>query len=188
MIKKLLLCSIFIISKQSFCQISNNSELKDTNENVFAKDSSSILEPKLKWVSQQPLFFIPKSDDPKVIGAANRPIDTDVSIQGSNIKYYTVGQNGIEFVVKKIWNGVESSILISTFNAKLKIKNEIAEKVYDYFAKSNFSSGTKITIDGDLAKVIGTCYVEIKGSLTILKFYYSQVEWNDGLIEIFKKS
>ena len=188
MTRKLLLIITCITSLFTFAQMDSsvNTEL-DANFELTIKDTSSILEPNLKWLKTNPMFFLQTETKPILCSVEQKSVKTDWYVN-PKLKYYTVGQNGIEFVAKRTLNGVEvGTTIVSTFNAKSKIKTEVAEKVFDYFTASNFSSGTIITIESSLANVTGMCYIEIKDTLKVLKFYYSKIEWKDGLIEIFKK-
>ena len=90
----------------------------------------------------------------------------------------------MELIVK---NNNET-IIVSTFNSKNTIKDEIAQKVYDYFKNSQLNSGDTICILGNDAKVTGRCVVIRKEKLTSINFYYEKVEWNNGLIELYKKT
>lgn len=90
----------------------------------------------------------------------------------------------MELIVKS----KNETIIISTFNSKKAIKDEIAQKVYDYFKNSQINSGDTISIQGNDAKVTGKCFISRKQKLTSINFYYEKVEWNNGLIELYKKT
>lgn len=90
----------------------------------------------------------------------------------------------MELIVKS----KNETIVISTFNSKKAIKDEIAQKVYDYFKNSQLNSGDTICILGNDAKVTGKCIVVRKEKLTTINFYYEKVEWNNGLTEMYKKT
>jgi hypothetical protein len=93
---------------------------------------------------------------------------------------YKYGQNGIELIAK---NNNET-IVISTFQAKVAIKEEIAEKVFSYYKQNKNKKNGTIIIDGDKAKITGTYSVKKKGNLTSVDFKYNKVEWQDGLVEV----
>lgn len=96
---------------------------------------------------------------------------------------YKYGYNGMELIVKSS----KETIIISTYNSKKTIKDEIAKKVYDQFKSNEFKTGDTICLAANEAKVTGKCFITKKGKLTSLNFYYERVEWNSGLTEIYKK-
>jgi hypothetical protein len=102
------------------------------------------------------------------------------SQQAKEPQYYKNGQNGIQFIAKN--NG--GTIIVSNFDAKMTIRQDIAKKVYDYYLKNNLKSNTVITIIGIDAKVTGKCVITKRNKLVNLDFYYHKVEWNNGLVEI----
>ena len=79
------------------------------------------------------------------------------------------------------------TIIISTFNSKAAIKEDIAQKLYDQFRNTTLCTGDILTIFGKEAKVIGKCEIKQKGTLTSVNFYYQIIEWKSGLLEIYKK-
>ncbi|WP_396212354.1 hypothetical protein [Flavobacterium sp.] len=93
---------------------------------------------------------------------------------------YKYGQNGIELIAK---NNNET-IVISTFQAKVTIKEEIAAKLFSYYQQNKDKESGVITIEGDKAKITGTYTVKKKGTLTSVDFRYDKVEWQDGLVEV----
>jgi hypothetical protein len=93
---------------------------------------------------------------------------------------YKYGQNGIELIAK---NNNET-IVISTFQAKVTIKEEIAAKLFSYYQQNKDKESGVITIEGDKAKITGTYSVKKKGTLTSVDFRYDKVEWQDGLVEV----
>lgn len=90
----------------------------------------------------------------------------------------------MELIVK---NNAET-IIINTFNSKVAIKEEIAEKIYSLFKNNAINSGESLVVDGTKAKVKGLCYITQKGHLTSIDFYYNTVEWNSGITEVYTKS
>lgn len=104
--------------------------------------------------------------------------------QNNNTTNYKFGHNGIELIVKTENN----TIIVSTFNSKKEIKEDIADKVYKYYIKNNPSSIENITIEGIQAKVSGKFELLIKGKTILLNFYYEKIEWHTGGIEIYAKS
>jgi hypothetical protein len=101
---------------------------------------------------------------------------------------YKYGHNGMELIV----TSKKETIIISTFNSKLELKEDIAEKVYNYYRdnKDNncLSTGDTLIINGNNARVTGKCLVTKKGKLTAVEFYYEKIEWNSGLTEFYKKN
>lgn len=101
---------------------------------------------------------------------------------------YKYGHNGMELIV----TSKKETIIISTFNAKLELKEDIAEKVYNYYRDNKdsncLSTGDTLIINGNNAKVTGKCLVTKKGKLTAVEFYYEKIEWNSGLTEFYKKN
>ena len=97
---------------------------------------------------------------------------------------YKHGHDGMELII----NSSSETIIVSTFNAKVTIKKEIADKIYDLFRFSTLCTGDILTILGKDAKVIGKFELKKKGRLTSINFYYQTVEWNSGLKETYKKA
>lgn len=93
---------------------------------------------------------------------------------------YKYGQNGIELIAKSN----NETIVVSTFQAKVTIKEEIAKKLFLYYKQNKNKKNGIITIEGDKAKITGTYSVKKKGTLTSVDFRYDKIEWQDGLVEI----
>ncbi len=104
--------------------------------------------------------------------------------QSKKIEFYKNGQNGIE-IISKSKKGI--TIIISTYNAKLKIKNEVAQKFLEYYNKNNNISDSIIKLKVKDALVIGKCKLAKKDKVTNAGFYYQRVEWKNGLIEEYQK-
>ena len=99
------------------------------------------------------------------------------------VEYYSNGHNGMEFVAKN----EDKTIIISTFNAKMNIRQEIARKLFDLYMDNKLNSESVITVNGTVACVTGKCVIRKKDNLTLVDFYYESVEWDSGLKEVFKK-
>lgn len=99
------------------------------------------------------------------------------------IQTYNHGYNGMELIAKNSKNVV----IVSTFNSKPTIREEIAQKVYSLFAENKLQDNTKYTINGDQANVTGKCIIKKRNNLIAVEFYYEKVEWYSGLIEVYKK-
>jgi hypothetical protein len=93
---------------------------------------------------------------------------------------YKYGQNGIELIINK---NLET-IVVSTFQAKVKIKDEVAEKVYAYYKENPNKAKAEIIIEGATASITGIYSVKKKGKLTSVDFRYEKVEWKNGLVEV----
>jgi hypothetical protein len=98
-------------------------------------------------------------------------------------QFYSNGQNGIQFIAKT----KKETIIVSNFNAKMTIREDIARKVYDLYLKNKIKANEIITVKGKEAKVIGKFEILKKGKLTNLNFYYQKVEWKNGLVEIYQE-
>ena len=79
-------------------------------------------------------------------------------------------------------------VIVSTFNAKMTIRQEIARKIYDLYVANKIQNKTKITVDGTEADVTGKCVIRKKNNLTAVDFYYEIIEWDSGLKEIYKNT
>jgi hypothetical protein len=99
------------------------------------------------------------------------------------IETYNYGHNGMEFVARS----GEGMVIVSTYNSKITIRQDIAYKIYQLYANDKLTTNTKITICGDEADVTGKCIVRKKDNLTSVDFYYELVEWKSGLKEMYKK-
>lgn len=95
---------------------------------------------------------------------------------------YAYGHNGIELIAKN----KTKTIIISTFNSKPTIKEDIAQKVFERYLNDDLSAQKTIQIETDTAKVSGYCTIRTKNNLTALDFYYEKVIWDNGEIEIYK--
>jgi hypothetical protein len=103
--------------------------------------------------------------------------------ENKKVSTYNYGYNGMEYVVKT----TNETTIVSTFNSKFQIKDEIASNVYEQVKCGDFKTGDTLVILGNNAKVTGKCYIKKNGKLTSLNFYYEKVEWDNGLTEIYKK-
>lgn len=99
------------------------------------------------------------------------------------IQTYSYGHNGMEFVARE----GKGMIIVSTYNSKMTIRQDIAYKIYQLYANDNLTVGPKTTICGDEADVTGRCVVRKKDNLISLDFYYELVEWKSGLKEMYIK-
>lgn len=98
------------------------------------------------------------------------------------VEQYNYGKNGIEYIAK---SKSGKTIIVSTFNSRPTIKDEVAVNVFNYFREKAPHNGDKITILANEALVNGTCYIKVKDSLTSVEFHYETVEWNNGLTEVY---
>ncbi|MEC4005437.1 hypothetical protein OX283_012275 [Flavobacterium sp. SUN052] len=103
--------------------------------------------------------------------------------KSNKVEDYNYGKNGIEYIVK---NKNGTTVIISTFNSRPTIKDEVAVNVYNYFKEKSPIDGEKITIIANDAVVEGTYKIKIKGTLTSVEFHYESVEWKSGLTEVYK--
>ncbi|WP_333875907.1 hypothetical protein [Flavobacterium sp.] len=97
---------------------------------------------------------------------------------------YSYGHNGMEYVARNK-NGM---VIISTYNAKMTIRQEIATKIYNMYLNHNLESDKVVTVFGDEADVTGRCVIRKKENLTVVDFYYESVSWCSGHKEIYKKN
>ena len=97
---------------------------------------------------------------------------------------YSYGHNGMEYVARSK-NGM---VIISTFNSKMTIRQEIAYKIYYLYLDKKLENDTRVTVFGDEADVTGKCVIKKKDNLTTVDFYYESVQWCSGQKEIFKKN
>ena len=97
---------------------------------------------------------------------------------------YSYGHNGMEYVARNK-NG---TVIISTFNSKMTIRQEIATKIYNMYLNHKLESDKSITVFGDEADVTGRCVIRKKDNLTAVDFYYESVSWCSGHKEIYKKN
>ncbi|MEN9336529.1 MAG: hypothetical protein RLZZ500_1516 [Bacteroidota bacterium] len=102
-------------------------------------------------------------------------------------KTYRYGYNGMELIA----NTPKETIIVSTYNSKLNLKEDIAQRIFQYYwdnlRKSNQEPLT-LTIEGQNAKVTGKCIVIKKGRLTTIEFHYEKVEWPDGITELYRNT
>ena len=101
----------------------------------------------------------------------------------TKVQTYSYGHNGMEFVAR----AGQGMIIVSTYNSKMSIRQDIAYKIYQLYANDRLTTGDKTTICGDEADVTGRCVVRKKDNLISVDFYYELVEWKSGLKEMYKK-
>lgn len=95
---------------------------------------------------------------------------------------YDFGHNGMELIVSK----KDETVIINNFNAKMTIRQDIAEQLLHLYNENSLATNTNITVIGNEAKVLGRIIIEKKDKLTSVSFYYEKVEWNSGLTEVYK--
>ena len=100
----------------------------------------------------------------------------------TKVQTYNYGQNGMELVARS----KKGVIIVSTFNSKMTIRQDIARKLYDLYLANKLQSNKKITVDGVQADVTGKCVIRKKNTLTAVDFYYEVVDWKSGLKEVYK--
>jgi hypothetical protein len=99
--------------------------------------------------------------------------------QAGKKEFYKNGQNGIELISQS----KSGTVIISTYNAKMTIKDEIAQNFYQRYLKNEVKTDSIIVIVGKTAKVTGKCKILKKAKLTSVNFYYEKIEWSSGLVE-----
>jgi uncharacterized protein YajQ (UPF0234 family) len=107
-----------------------------------------------------------------------------MSQQTQKVESYKYGCNGMELIA----NSKKGTVIVSTFNSKTQIRQEIAQKIYALFLQNKIKSNTSVTVKGDNANVIGKCVIRKKDTLTTVNFYYEKVCWYSGLTEIYRKN
>ena len=96
---------------------------------------------------------------------------------------YAFGHDGMELVART----KKETVIVSTFNSKMNIRQDIASKVYSMYLDNKIATNKTVTINGDDATVTGKCIIRKKKNLTVVDFYYETVLWSSGLMEIYKK-
>ncbi|WP_297518221.1 hypothetical protein [Flavobacterium sp.] len=102
-----------------------------------------------------------------------------------SVKMYRYGYNGMELIA----TSSKETIIVSTYNSKLSIKEDIAQKVFHYYwdnLRNHVSEPVTVTIEGENAKVTGKCVVIKKGKLTAVEFHFEKIEWPNGIIEVHR--
>lgn len=103
--------------------------------------------------------------------------------QNSGEESYDFGHNGMELIVSK----ENETVIINNFNAKMTIREDIAQQLLHLYNESSLATNTNITVIGNEAKVHGKIIIEKKNKLTSVSFYYEKVMWNSGLTEVYNK-
>jgi len=109
---------------------------------------------------------------------------TSYAQHSTSISNYRYGYNGMELIA----SSKKGTVIVSTFNAKKQIKEEIAQKVYSLFVENKIRNNASITIEGKEAHVTGKCKIQKKGTLTTVNFYYEKIFWFSGLTEIYRRT
>lgn len=115
----------------------------------------------------------------KILLIATFFISQVIIAQTPKREFYKNGQNGIEIISQN----KTGTIVISTYNAKMKIKDEIAHNFYQRYLKNEVKTDSMLVIIGKTAKVTGKCKIIKKSKLINVNFYYEKIEWASGLIE-----
>lgn len=79
------------------------------------------------------------------------------------------------------------TVIISTFNSKITIRQEIAARIYEMYLDRKLENNKTVTVFGSEADVTGKCVIKKKDNLTTVDFYYESVQWCSGLKEIYQK-
>lgn len=107
-----------------------------------------------------------------------------LSQENNKTQSYKFGHDGMELIARS----KKGTVIISTFNSKMNIRQEIAHKVYNMYLADKITTEKTITVNGADAKVTGKCIVRKRKNLIVVDFYYETVQWNSGLTEIYKKN
>ena len=105
-----------------------------------------------------------------------------VSQETNLVSTYKNGQNGMELII----SSKKQTVIVSTFNSKMSIKEDIAQKVYNLYKENKLKTGETVCVNGNEAKVTGDCFITKKGDLIAVNFYYNKIEWSSGLVELHK--
>ncbi len=105
------------------------------------------------------------------------------SQEKQKVETYRYGHDGIELVSQS----KKETIIVSTYNSKMNIREDIAHKVYVMYLADKIVTNKIITINGIDATVTGKCIIRKKNNLTVVDFYYETIQWCSGLLEIYKK-
>ena len=99
------------------------------------------------------------------------------------VEYYSFGYEGIERIYKKS----DSVILFSNSRARPYIKDIVIDTIMKRYQRGKIKSG-EVVIELKYAKVFGVIEI-IKGKdkSKSVKITYQKVEYQNGLIEIYKK-
>lgn len=79
------------------------------------------------------------------------------------------------------------TVIISTFNSKITIRQEIATRIYEMYLDRKLENNKTVTVFGSEADVTGKCVIKKKDNLTTVDFYYESVLWCSGHKEIYQK-
>ena len=99
------------------------------------------------------------------------------------VETYAFGHDGMELVART----KKETVIVSTFNSKMNIRQDIASKVYSMYLDNRIVTNKTLTIDGNDATVTGKCIIRKKNNLTVVDFYYETILWCSGVMEIYKK-
>ena len=107
-----------------------------------------------------------------------------LSQENQKVEIYGVGHDGMELVART----KKETVIISTFNSKMNIRQDIAHKVYAMYLDNKIATNRTVTVSGIDATVTGKCIVRKKKNLTVVDFYYETILWCSGVVEIYKKN
>ena len=106
-------------------------------------------------------------------------INSVIAQQKIEIKTYNYGHNSIEIISKQN----DSTIIVSTYNAKMDIRKDIAQEILNLYLDKKLKNNKSQIIIGKEASITGDCVITQKGTLTSIEFYYEKVDWKNGLTE-----
>ncbi|MFM2213287.1 MAG: hypothetical protein RL427_550 [Bacteroidota bacterium] len=106
------------------------------------------------------------------------------SNEDPTVTTYNYGHNGMELVARS----KKGTVIISTFNSKMTIRQDIANNVYTLYVANKLENNKKVTVNGAEANVTGKCIIRKKKDLTAVDFYYEIVNWKNGNKEVYKRT
>jgi len=106
-----------------------------------------------------------------------------LSQESQKVATYGFGHDGMELVA----HSKKGTVIISTFNSKMDLREDIAHKVYAMYLDNKITTDKTVTVSGITATVTGKCIVRKKKNLTVVDFYYESIQWCSGLMEVYKK-
>jgi len=96
--------------------------------------------------------------------------------------YYNYGYDGMESVNNV--RGSDSMLIYSNYRSRPLIRREVCDSILKKYR--SLRNGPFI-VDIKGAKVFGKLEIDRKHNLVSVKYYYEKVNYNDTLIEIYKK-
>ena len=96
--------------------------------------------------------------------------------------YYNYGYDGMESVNNV--RGSDSMLIYSNYRSRPLIRREVCDSI---LKKYRFLKSGPYIVNIKSAKVFGRLQIDRRHNLVSIRYYYEKINYNDTLVEIYKK-